>query len=224
MIFGTIGARYKQGCHPDDLWTSYFTSSVYVDIQRWLYGEPDVIEVRQTFKTKEEAQDWEIKVLKRMKVVKSERWLNKTDRKGPSNFGICHSEETKRKIGQANKGNNSSSFGKIWITNGQKEKMIFSYEEIPNGYSKGRYNYNKVIFRTDDYRKQISNRMKHNKHALGYKRTEKEKQAIRERMIGNKNFINAKLSLGMLGKKHSEETKQKMRQAAIAREQRKHEQ
>jgi len=33
-----------------------------------------------------------------MKVRKSQQWLNKTDRKGPSNFGIPHSEEHKQKM------------------------------------------------------------------------------------------------------------------------------
>ena len=95
------GGRWKQGCHPDDLWTKYFTSSVYVAVQRWLYGEPDVIEVRRIFKTKEETQDWEIKVLKRMKVVKNERWLNKTDLSVPFRLGHLHSDESKLKISRA---------------------------------------------------------------------------------------------------------------------------
>ena len=98
-IDGITGVRYKQGCHPDDLWSKYFTSSVHVDIQRWLYGEPDVIEVRRIFQTKDEARDWEIKVLKRMKVVKSKQWLNKTDRKGF--YCTNHSEETKQKISKS---------------------------------------------------------------------------------------------------------------------------
>ena len=59
--------------------------------------------MRQTFKTKKEARNWEIKVLKRMKVVKSDRWLNKTDRKGPSHFGMPHSEKTKEVISQKKK-------------------------------------------------------------------------------------------------------------------------
>lgn len=95
------GGRWEQGCHPADLWTSYFTSSKHVQAFREEHGEPDVIEVRHTFKTKDETQDWETTVLKRMKVVKSEKWLNKTDRKGPSHFGIPHSKEVKRKISEA---------------------------------------------------------------------------------------------------------------------------
>ena len=106
------GARYKQGCHPDDLWTKYFTSSVHVDIQRWLYGEPDVIEIRKTFTTEKETRKWEVKVLRRIKVVKNKQWLNKTDRQGPSNFGCHHSEETRKKMSEAKKGNRSTMYRK----------------------------------------------------------------------------------------------------------------
>lgn len=63
--------------------------------------------------------------------------------------------------------------------------------------------------------------MKGNQSAKGYKRTEKEKQAIRERMKGNSHFGDNHTTYGMLGKKHSEETKQKMRNSAIEREKKK---
>lgn len=128
------GVRYKQGCHPYDLWATYFTSSDYVAIQRWLYGEPDVIEVRRTFQTQKEARDWEIKVLRRMKVIKSERWLNKTDVKsiapqyGNQNAkngkGKRRTEEQKRNIanGQIGNNNGSGNLGKK-RTEEQKSKM-----------------------------------------------------------------------------------------------------
>jgi site-specific DNA-cytosine methylase len=103
------GVRYKQGCHPYDLWATYFTSSDYVAIQRWLYGEPDVIEVRRTFQTQKEARDWEIKVLRRMKVIKSERWLNKTDVKSIApqygNQNAKNGKGKRRKKGHLEKGN-----------------------------------------------------------------------------------------------------------------------
>ena len=58
-------------------------------------------------------------------------------------------------------------------------------------------------------------------YGVRYKRTEEEKQAISKRMKGNQNWKFAKPSLGMLGKKHSEETKRKMRESAKLREKRK---
>lgn len=67
--------------NPSNLWSNYFTSSKRVKEFRKLYGDPDVIQVRRTFKTRVEARDWEHKVLRRMKVVFDEKWLNKTDHK-----------------------------------------------------------------------------------------------------------------------------------------------
>jgi hypothetical protein len=43
------------------------------------YGEPDVIQVRKTFATAHAAMKWEHKVLRRLKVVKKDTWINKTD-------------------------------------------------------------------------------------------------------------------------------------------------
>jgi hypothetical protein len=73
------GVRYAQGCHPKDLWKTYFTSSKYVKGQRETYGEPDIVEVRKTFTTEKLARDWESIVLKRLNVVNEEHWLNKTN-------------------------------------------------------------------------------------------------------------------------------------------------
>jgi hypothetical protein len=63
--------------NPKNLWTVYYTSSVYVKKFRQLHGEPDVIQIRKTFKDKESCLYWEYQVLKRLKAVKSPRWLNK---------------------------------------------------------------------------------------------------------------------------------------------------
>jgi hypothetical protein len=44
-----------------------------------MHGDPDVIVVRQRFGSVDKARAWETKVLKRLGVIHSERWLNKTD-------------------------------------------------------------------------------------------------------------------------------------------------
>ncbi len=74
--------------HPKNLWTTYYTSSTYVKSFRETYGEPDVIEVRRTFHNKEAAILWEAAVLKRLKVTKKSKWLNKSH--GGNSF-FCHS-------------------------------------------------------------------------------------------------------------------------------------
>lgn len=73
------GVRFAKGCSIDDLWSKYFTSSNRVKKFRTSHGEPDIVEVRQVFDSRKAAQDWEARVLKRMRVVKSPRWLNAND-------------------------------------------------------------------------------------------------------------------------------------------------
>lgn len=60
---------------------------------------------------------------------------------------------------------------------------------------------------SEETRKKMSEALKGNQCAKGYKRTDAEKEAIRQRTLGNKNW---------LGKKHSEEAKAKMSRAVIA--------
>lgn len=56
--------------------------------------------------------------------------------------GKKHSEETKRKIGGANKLNHSghlnSQYGTMWITNGTENKKIKKEDKIPDDWYKGR--------------------------------------------------------------------------------------
>jgi hypothetical protein len=113
------GTRYANGCDPSDLWDTYFTSSKYVKEFINCFGDPDIKEIRKIFKTSAEARSWEHKVLKRMKVVQKNNWINKTDnisidpklaghgkakywlgKKGVEhcNFGKKFSEEFKNKL------------------------------------------------------------------------------------------------------------------------------
>lgn len=70
------GCRTAKKCNPDELWTTYFTSSKYVASFRKEHGEPDLIQVRKTFTKKEDATLFESKVLRRMRVVSSNMFLN----------------------------------------------------------------------------------------------------------------------------------------------------
>jgi len=107
------GVKYKKGCHPYDLWTKYFTSSKKVKGLIRRYGKKSFIfEIRKTFKTAQQAVNWEYKVLKRMKVIHRNDFLNQSDnqrvdskllskiRKGKGNpmYGKKMTEEHKKKI------------------------------------------------------------------------------------------------------------------------------
>ena len=102
------GVRYSKNCRPTDLWVSYFTSSKYVKSFANQNGKPDIIQIRKTFEDKNKARLWEEKVLKKMKVLEKDNWLNKSNNisiapeyaaLGPKKqIGIKRSEETKNKL------------------------------------------------------------------------------------------------------------------------------
>lgn len=73
------GVRYSKNANPFELWKTYFTSSKYVKNFREKYGEPDIIQIRKTFNNPDKARLWEHKVLKKLKVVNDDKWLNQTD-------------------------------------------------------------------------------------------------------------------------------------------------
>lgn len=58
-----FGVRYAKYCYPGDLWISYFTSSKYVKEFTKKHGNPNIIKIIKTFKTKHEAIDSEYKFL-----------------------------------------------------------------------------------------------------------------------------------------------------------------
>jgi len=70
------GVRYAKNCQPFDLWNPYKTSSKLVKKLISIHGDPKVIEVRKKFQSVTEAQQWEAKVLKRMRVINNPMWIN----------------------------------------------------------------------------------------------------------------------------------------------------
>lgn len=80
-----FGLRYKHGCKTTDLWTNYFTSSKQVNMMREFFGEPDIIQIRTLFDDIPKAREHEHKVLRRLQVLKSDKWLNNTTNRAFSN-------------------------------------------------------------------------------------------------------------------------------------------
>jgi hypothetical protein len=70
------GVRYAKKCNPSDLWISYFTSSKSVQRLREKEGEPDIKQIRKVFDNTKSAILWEAKVLRRLDVLKNDKWLN----------------------------------------------------------------------------------------------------------------------------------------------------
>jgi hypothetical protein len=105
---------YKTGCHPDDLWKTYFTSSKVVKKYRSEYGEPDIVKVRRIFTSKTKAILWEEKVLQRLHVLESDKWLNNNVA-----GGIVLTEEGRRNISIASK----AKRGRVKLTEEQRAKL-----------------------------------------------------------------------------------------------------
>ena len=110
---------YESGCHPDDLWETYHTSSDLVTSFREEHGEPDVIEIRKTFSNADDAKAWEHRILQRMNVVKNDKWINDNDKLGPPiligekhpNYGTNHTEEWKKKQSERMTGEKNPNYG-----------------------------------------------------------------------------------------------------------------
>ena len=73
------GVRYARNCHPDEFWVSYFTSSANVHLTVAKYGDPSVKQIRKLFDNDIDARKWERRVLKRLKVVSKDMWINGND-------------------------------------------------------------------------------------------------------------------------------------------------
>jgi hypothetical protein len=125
------GIRYKDGCNPDELWKVYFTSSKLVKQLRISHGEPDIIEIRKTFSDKIKANIYEAKVLRRLKVIKKDKWLNQH-----YNGVIIIKDNNVRK--KKNEIQSVSIKGRIHINNGIIGKFIRKNDDIPEGYVLGR--------------------------------------------------------------------------------------
>lgn len=97
------GARWKPGCHPSDLWNTYFTSSKKVHKLIQQYGSDDFeVEIRKTFETEHQCRSWEMKVLHKLKVQENDKWLN-IALNTPTMLGRRHSPKTIAKMKAAKK-------------------------------------------------------------------------------------------------------------------------
>jgi hypothetical protein len=74
------GVSFKANTKPEDLWTTYFTSSKQVKKLIKEFGVDSFkVEVRKIFNDVNKARLWEHKVLRRLKVAKRSDFINRTD-------------------------------------------------------------------------------------------------------------------------------------------------
>jgi len=127
-----IGVQYRKNAHPKNLWKTYFTSSKYVKAFRKINNEPDHIEILKEFPDDPiSAKKYEVEKLKEFDVLNNkDKWLN---RNISGNFyfnylGCVHSEETKRKISNGNKGKKLSEETRRKISEAAKARTPMSEE------------------------------------------------------------------------------------------------
>jgi hypothetical protein len=68
------------------------------------YGNPSIIQVRKIFMTAAQARAWETRVLKKLKVVARQDFLNKNDSPAPPINNRLMSDLTKNKISKSDRG------------------------------------------------------------------------------------------------------------------------
>jgi hypothetical protein len=160
---------YETGCHPDELWITYFTSSKVVENFISKHGDPDVIQIRKTFSDEDSAVKWEKKVLKRLDVVHKNEWLNESD-------------------GEAIRTSLASNAGKLFWNNGITtirstefpgdgwvRGLLLTEEQIEEKSRKARGKNNGFYGKThtDEYKQEASIRMSGENHPFyGKKRPE----------------------------------------------------
>ena len=199
-----IGVEYKPTAHPDNLWTKYFTSSKYVNAYREENGEPDIVEVRKTFNTAEEAIQYEHKMLTKTDAARSELFLNKSNGGGKfANYGPL-SDETKKKISESNKGRTFSAETKKKISDTLKGSTLSA--ETRQRLSEAKTG-KKRMPHSAEAKKKISEANK------GKIRSAETKKKMSKAQKGKTFSAESKKKMSESKKKMSAETKKKMSKA-----------
>jgi hypothetical protein len=83
LLYNTVtrqfyyGVRYSRNCDPSDFWVKYRTSSKRVAALIQEHGADSFVwEIRRTFDTRQQAQDWETRVLRRLNAKARKDFLN----------------------------------------------------------------------------------------------------------------------------------------------------
>jgi len=102
----------------EDLWNRYFTSSPKIQL---LIEETGVdsfeFEVRKIFETKEQAVQWETRVLRRCNVLHNDKWINQN----VAGY-IIPTEESNKKISEFHRGKSKTEEHKRKLSLSQKGK------------------------------------------------------------------------------------------------------
>ena len=179
------GVRYAIACKPDDLWVSYFSSSKIVKQFREEYGDPDIIKVRKCFENPGQAREWEEKVLKRMKVVVSEKWLNENDSCAPPIlFGHTHNRGRKptQETIESRRQTMKDTMSKKFPIENRKKRLAKNSDELLEVYRQRSIDLweNRSEEAKKEISKKISEKNKGLKNRLGQKNSEDHRKKASE--------------------------------------------
>lgn len=215
------GVRYADGCHPDELWVTYFTSSAVVNQLRKEHGEPDIKQIRRTFNDPAKALLWEETVLQRLQVDKHLKWVNlragswpisilseetKRKHKAARNKRPPASDETRRKMSEARRGRKMSEETKRKISEANKGKRRTVAERTKMSEAQK----NKSPETIAKLKESLSGRQLSEEHKANISRGLQGKVTISDAQ-------RAAISQANRGRIHTESSKQKMRDAAKRR-------
>lgn len=199
------GVRYAKNCDPSDLWVDYFTSSNYVKEFRAVNGEPDVIEIRRIFKDSKYAIRCEDRVIRNLKIYSNSNFLNKS-----YSGSIFYSEEVRKKISDSAKGRKAPHLKNKTPEHIEKMRLTKTgvkqtpeQREATSLALKKKYaeevHHSTGTTLSEDHRMNIS---------IGIRNSQKFKDSVdKMKHTGSDN--------GMFGKRHSDETREKIRQKRL---------
>jgi len=101
--YGVEYASVTKTANPNNLWTTYFTSSNAVAEYRRLNGEPDIIKVTKTFYNQEEALLWETRFLQKVNARHHTLSLNGHNSDGLTFKNKIVSEKTRKSQSETRK-------------------------------------------------------------------------------------------------------------------------
>ena len=160
------GVKYEKNCRPEDFWIQYETSSKEVKRKIKEHGKDAFsFEIRKTFDNIEKARLWENKVLRRMKVIERNDFMNKTD-----NISI------KPMYGSDNPMTKPENIEKFKLSRKKNPTRKSSPREVYDSLS--------LMFKGKKRPKEVCELI--SKKLKGKKRNDEFKQKCRERQLGVK--------------------------------------
>ena len=210
------GVRWANECNPEnDLWIKYFGSSRLVDILIEEYGKESFIpEIRKLFYSREDALFWEREVIKRIKAIDRNDWLNQSnvgsyvpDNSGSFNpmYGQARTDEWKIA--------HSNFMIEWWTTERKEEQRIkVSGENNPMFGKNSETQIKAAIAWWTEERKRIqSEKMSGHNHPAYRENGQEYRDSISKKMSGENNPMYGTHRTGedapFFGHKHTKENK-----------------